>query len=165
MKTYIDKNRNKVEAGHILFLNENEYGKPYYYGAGIHVVIEKDGNLFGTSRVYNSLNNKWEEITDEEISLEHYTFLFEKDRLCDSVIIGHVNENPEMLTAEWTEANFPFNSPEVNNIPENAKLVSWKDGFKKYVPDGITWEYEADEDWESTILVNGRILESEVSNG
>ena len=33
------------------------------------------------------------------------------------------------------------------------KIVIWKDGTYKYVRNGITWEYEADEDWLATIDV------------
>lgn len=32
-----------------------------------------------------------------------------------------------------------------------GKVVIWKDGSYRYFPEGVTWEYEADEDWLTTI--------------
>lgn len=35
-------------------------------------------------------------------------------------------------------------------MEKQSKTVFWKDGTFLIVPDGVTWEYEDDEDWERT---------------
>ena len=43
----------------------------------------------------------------------------------------------------------------INEIAQECKIVIYKDGSYKIVEDGITWEYENDEDWLSSInLIN-----------
>lgn len=36
-----------------------------------------------------------------------------------------------------------------------AKIVVWKSGGYKFIPSGITWEYENDKDWLVTINLGG----------
>lgn len=33
----------------------------------------------------------------------------------------------------------------------NTKIVIWKDGSYKVISDGITWEFEQEKDWLTTI--------------
>jgi hypothetical protein len=40
-----------------------------------------------------------------------------------------------------------------NNIPKECFIVVWKDGSYKFV-EGVTWEYEDDETWLTTIKLS-----------
>ena len=41
---------------------------------------------------------------------------------------------------------------------KNSKIVVYKDGSFKLIKDGITWEYENDENWLVTIKIDTESL-------
>lgn len=45
---------------------------------------------------------------------------------------------------------------------KTKKIVIWKDGSYKFINDGITWEYENDTDWLTTISLADLYPEADI---
>lgn len=100
---YTDKNGNKVKSGDILW-----YSEPIPYANSIHLVTEKNGVLYGETRVGN--NGEYFNCTDDTpIALRFYCQFPDNDyKMKDATIIGNINDNTEMLTVEYAKKNYPL---------------------------------------------------------
>lgn len=83
--------------------------------------------------------NTNKELNELEVAAEKYAKLFQKD----------LTNAPLRIKSFIAGANFQLNNKQVGT----GKIVVWKDGTYKEVLDGITYEFENDENWLVTIPV------------
>lgn len=99
---YTDKEGKEVKAGDILW-----YSEPVRYANSMHIVSEKDGVLYGETRIGN--NGEYFPCRERPIELRFYcSFPYNDYKMQDATVIGNINDNPEMLTVKYANKNYPL---------------------------------------------------------
>lgn len=101
---YIDKNGQPVTKGDILF-----YSESIPYAESIHLVEEIDGELYGRTVVGN-WDGKYHKVdNDTPVNLKYYQGILDNSGLMpDAIKIGNKENNPEFMTVEYAEKNYPL---------------------------------------------------------
>lgn len=104
---YTDKLGNEVKEGSILWYNES-----ISYAESIHKVIDVDGVLYGITVIGNYNGKYFVNKQNDAVEIRHYTNDIMGDKsgvMLDALVIGNIEENPEMLTVEFANKYYPLN--------------------------------------------------------
>ena len=126
---YTDKNDKTILIGDIIYIDRGKH-----HAKKICEIILKDNSMCALIHLRKEHNNGWKEVKyGEVVPLLYYSLFTQNDyKLEHAEVIGHVETNRQMLTAEWANANMTVKKTEDKKNGDKPNLEALLEVYNRY---------------------------------